>query len=397
VNGPLVSAVIPAYNAGPLIEDAVRSALAQTYPHLEVIVVDDGSTDDTCARVAAFESRVTLIRQANAGCAAARNTGIRRSRGTYVASLDADDVWFPEKIASVVQAFEQDDQAGAVYHWWSFVGIDGKAGPQIYAPVHNGDVVEPLLMGNFLSPSAVTIRRTCLDQVGLCDPSVSWGEDYDLFLRMALAGHRFQCVPKTLARIRLSDRSMTSNPARQGRGQRAVLDRAFDSDALPARLRMPQVRASAYQTLLVNTAMSCLWRGHLEDARAFLLEGVSIRPEALERPGFYVGLALRTLPAGYQTWQELTNRMDAVVPRLTGLLHALFATPGLPPEVEARRRIAWSAVWMAFGLIHAAKRRWSRATAYFGRSLVDDPLTIPMALGRGLRGNWRSVRAALGI
>ncbi|HYM69404.1 MAG TPA: glycosyltransferase [bacterium] len=395
MNGPLVTVIIPAYNAGRFIEDAVRSALDQTYANCEIIVVDDGSTDDTRGRVAALGPRVTLVEQANAGPSAARNTGIRRGRGAYVAFLDADDVWLPHKLARAVETLDQDPGTDVVYDWWSFIDEAGHTRPQVCAPAHEGDVLEPLLMGCFLRPSVVTIRRTCLDQVGLFDPALSWAEDYDLFLRIAVAGHRFRPVPEALTLARLSDASLTSNPAKHAAYQRRVLDRVFDGGALPARLRAPAFREAAYQTLLVNTAMYCLWRGQLEDARALLLEGVRLRPGSLTRPGFYIGLAMRTLPAGHQTWQELTGAADAVTAKLAELLRSLFATPRLPQEIAQQQRIAWSALWTALALMHASRRRWPRAAACLGRSLLDHPLTAPTALGRGAIGNWKAVRASL--
>src|SRR5437016_10401011 len=95
---PLISAVIPSYNYGHFITDAIESALGQTYPHVEIIVVDDGSTDDTREQLAPYSERVCYIHQENGGLSAARNTGIRAAKGEWIALLDADDVWHPRKL-----------------------------------------------------------------------------------------------------------------------------------------------------------------------------------------------------------------------------------------------------------------------------------------------------------
>src|SRR5487761_1421423 len=101
---PLVTAIIPAYNYGPLVVEAVESACAQTYPRMEVIVVDDGSTDDTQGRLRPYLDRIRYIRQENRGLSAARNTGIQAAQGEWNALLDADDVWHPQKTAVQIDA-----------------------------------------------------------------------------------------------------------------------------------------------------------------------------------------------------------------------------------------------------------------------------------------------------
>ena len=128
-DNPLVSVIIPVYNGQEFIRDAVQSALLQTYPNLEVIVVDDGSTDSTRAIVealAAADARVELISQANGGVARARNRGISAARGEFIAPLDADDMWAPEKIQrQVARMAEYGTETGLVYCWWVWIDVDG--------------------------------------------------------------------------------------------------------------------------------------------------------------------------------------------------------------------------------------------------------------------------------
>ena len=118
LRNPLVSVVIPSYNCGGVIGDTLESVLAQDYPALEVIVVDDGSTDDTCDVVARYGDRVTLLQQRNAGAAVARNAGIRCARGDYVALLDADDLWLPGKLSIQVDHLEGNPQVGTCCTRW---------------------------------------------------------------------------------------------------------------------------------------------------------------------------------------------------------------------------------------------------------------------------------------
>lgn len=190
----LVSVIIPAYNAERFVCEALRSVLNQTYEYLEVIVVDDGSKDRTAEivrEVAAEDKRVRLLQQENRGVAAARNLGIERARGAFIAPLDADDLWYPEKIEQQVQRMVRGgDGMGMVYSWW--VGVDEDSAITLTATplVVEGDLYELLLFTNFVAASAPLFRYSALKEVGLYDPQLraqggEGCEDWDLSLRVA--------------------------------------------------------------------------------------------------------------------------------------------------------------------------------------------------------------------
>lgn len=192
---PSVSVIMPAYNAEAHLREALRSALDQTYRDLEVIVVDDGSEDRTAEivrEVAEDDDRVVLIQQANAGVAAARNRAIEHARGTYVAPLDADDLWYPEKIERQVRRIERGGEAmGAVYSWWVEVDEDGAIRGSNFPFRQEGDVFWHHIYVNFMGCASVPlIRRSALVAIGGYDASLraSGGqgcEDWDLTLRLA--------------------------------------------------------------------------------------------------------------------------------------------------------------------------------------------------------------------
>ena len=201
---PLVSVIMPAYNARAWIEQALESALAQTYTHLEVIVVDDGSRDDTPAlveQIARRDSRVCLVRQQNAGVAAARNRAIAASDGEFIAPLDADDVWMPDKIERQVECMMRGgEEVGLVYSWWISIDEDNRV---LTPGAHwdaQGDVLEALLFCNFIGNASVPLfRRAALDQVGgyNCDlraQNAQGCEDWDISLRIA-EHFKVGCVP----------------------------------------------------------------------------------------------------------------------------------------------------------------------------------------------------------
>ncbi len=192
---PLVSVVIPVYNTEKFIARAMESALAQTHANLEVIVVDDGSSDNTVAIVEAIavrDARVKLLRQPNGGVAKARNLGITCSQGEFIAPLDADDVWMPHKIERQVECMERGGaDVGMVYCWWMSIDEDDRllvAG----APWDiEGHVLESLIYCNFVGNASVPLfRRCCLDHIGYYNVNLKLQnaqgcEDWELTLRVA--------------------------------------------------------------------------------------------------------------------------------------------------------------------------------------------------------------------
>lgn len=184
---PSVSVVIPAYNRAGTIARAIRSALAQDPSPLEVIVVDDGSTDATPSVVAAIgDPRLRLVAQANAGVGAARNRGIAEARGALVAFLDSDDEWLPGKLAAQLAAFRAGGpQLGLVYTGIESIAADGTA--TRHAARHRGWIYRDLLAHNVItgSGSTVMVSRAALDLVGGFDTALPANEDYDFVLRIA--------------------------------------------------------------------------------------------------------------------------------------------------------------------------------------------------------------------
>lgn len=182
---PLVSVVVPVFQGERLIVGAIKSILAQTYEHLEVIVVDDGSTDKTLERLATIDdSRVQVISQANGGTAKARNAALSVARGTYIAFLDSDDRWFPRKIeAELALLQDTEDVVGIAYS--SYFAVDNRGRLLNRAPLrkHRGYAFDLLLAGDdFLMPSVCLFDRRIFDRIGHFNPE-SYHEDYEFIMR----------------------------------------------------------------------------------------------------------------------------------------------------------------------------------------------------------------------
>lgn len=192
----LVSIVLPVYNGQAYLRQAVESVLSQKHAPLELIAIDDGSTDGSAAILAGYGDRIVVIRQENSGVAAARNAGIERARGEFVAFLDQDDWWLPEKIARQVALFQRNERLGLVHTAASFYDESrdrfmGHPDPEARPEAMVGNCYEALLLCNPLVNSSVMVRRAALQQVGSCDLQIRGNtvQDYDLWLRIA---KRFQ-------------------------------------------------------------------------------------------------------------------------------------------------------------------------------------------------------------
>jgi GT2 family glycosyltransferase len=214
----LVSVIIPTYNRAAYIAEAIRSVLAQTYPSVEIIVADDGSMDETGDVVASFGDAVTYLLLPHRGQpAATRNGGLRIARGEFIAFLDSDDLFFPDKLATQVAGFEAHPEAGLVYSNAYFFR-DDPCQPTVHAldglPRPSGDAFPDLLRGNFLAPQAVLMRRACLEEVGVFDenPDFFAVEDYDLFLRVS-AKFTVAYVPGDVAAMRRHSQSISRDAA----------------------------------------------------------------------------------------------------------------------------------------------------------------------------------------
>jgi glycosyltransferase involved in cell wall biosynthesis len=182
---PLVSVVIPTWNRAKMVREAIDSVLSQSYKDFEIIVVDDGSDDGTRAELDSYGRAVRVVSQGRAGPAAARNTGAGSSRGKYLAFLDSDDLWLPEKLAAQVEFLESAPQFRICQTEEIWVRRGVRVNPKKRHRKPSGDVFKASLALCLVSPSAVMMTRKLLDEIGGFDERLPVCEDYDLWLRIA--------------------------------------------------------------------------------------------------------------------------------------------------------------------------------------------------------------------
>jgi glycosyltransferase involved in cell wall biosynthesis len=182
---PLISVVLPTFNRCRLLGRALDSVLAQTYRNLELIVVDDGSTDDTALLLSAYaRDRLRVIRQPNRGVSAARNAGMRQASGQWIALLDSDDYWLPQKLERQLDFFKNNPTQVICQTEEIWIRNGVRVNPKKRHQKFSGWIFEKCLPLCLISPSAVMLRASLLEQVGFFDENLPACEDYDLWLRV---------------------------------------------------------------------------------------------------------------------------------------------------------------------------------------------------------------------
>jgi glycosyltransferase involved in cell wall biosynthesis len=289
---PVVSVIIPAFNSARYLPRALDSALGQTYSPAEVIVVDDGSTDDTLGVLAPYRDRIRYVRQANRKLPGARNTGIRQARGELIAFLDADDWWWPDKLERQAVLFRERPQVGVVHSGFVFYdeSIDQYLPSDHFHPVlaHElvGNCYVRLIDGNAINVCTAVVRRECFEKVGLFNESLVWGlEDYDLWFRIARY-YEFAYVPQVLAAYRRHGANMSSHRLRMDLAELAISCRALAAD--------PELGRAAGKER-VNKKLFYLYS---EIGRQFFEAG------NLPTARHYFSLALQWCPPSRPVWHE---------------------------------------------------------------------------------------------
>lgn len=276
---PLVSVIVPTYNRARLLRETVDSVLAQTYPCIELIVVDDGSTDETPRVLAEYGDRIVAIRKTNAGGTAARNTGLQAASGDYVNFVDHDDLLLPNKIEQQVRLLEASPSLGWAHCGFWRMEPDGRYIDRVTL-LPEGDVLAPLLRGCFIWSGAPVIRRTVLEQVGPFNTE-AWSSDAEMWLRIALAGHRLGCVQQPLGAYRIMPDSTMADVARTERMDMPTYDRVFADPRMTEEGR--RIKPDAYFNQRFWLACRYFAVDQIADARRNLTAALGWCPELLRQ------------------------------------------------------------------------------------------------------------------
>lgn len=230
---PTFDIIIPAYNAAQYLSIAIESVVAQTFEDWRILLVDDGSTDNTSEIVASFAQqlgpKLQYIRQRNSGLPAARNTAIRHSSAEFLALLDADDVWLPCRLSESLNCFRDCPQVGLAYGYVQRIDAQGAVLDTFADRQQHGEgQIAPYIYMRMvdLPCPTITFRKKCVDEVGLFDESLRATEDRDLWLRIALR-YEVALAPHIIALYRTSPASMTTDPDRMLKAQLQFIEKHY--------------------------------------------------------------------------------------------------------------------------------------------------------------------------
>lgn len=278
---PLISVIIPAYNSATTIKKTIESVLNQTFTDLELIVINDGSTDSTLVTVESIkDERLKVFSYPNSGVAESRNRGIALSKSDFISFIDADDLWTPDKLERQLRALQSEPKAAIAYSWTDWIDEKDnflRAGSHITV---NGDVYQQLLLRDFVeSGSNPLILLTALKEVGGFDASLTNAHDWDMWLRLARS-FEFVAVPSVQILYRISTNSMSTNVWGMEAASLKVIERQYNQVAPIAQHMIKDALASRYQYLTFKA-----------------IEGIPSQKKALASVRFFL-LAVRYDP----TW-----------------------------------------------------------------------------------------------
>lgn len=260
---PKVSVVIPAHNAMKYLPATMESVLQQTLTDIEVLIINDGSSDNIIEWAAQItDPRVKLITQENQGISGARNTGIANASGEYIAFIDADDLWLPNKLDKQVQALDNYPAAGLVYTWTAWTDEHGKPTGVIVSSDLEGKVWEQIVVNDKISNgSSAMVRRVCFAQVGVFDCELSGCADRDMWIRLA-ANYEFAVVKEPLTLYRRHPSSMSQNQQKMLLDIRRVFEKTFTS--VPTELLY--LRNRSYGWVNLYLAWTCMDQKNYQEA-----------------------------------------------------------------------------------------------------------------------------------
>jgi glycosyltransferase involved in cell wall biosynthesis len=372
---PTVSVIIPAFNQGRYLGAAIESALAQTYRDFEILVIDDGSTDNTPAVARQYGDCIRYFRQANQGLGGARNTGIRAARGAYLALLDSDDIWLPGFLETMVQLAARAPAAAVLFSRADYIDADGRALPQVseVKTAPGGWLYELLVRADFIIPSTVVMLRSAVLEAGLFDERTSaihGAEDWDLWLRLAPA-HPFIGFSQSLVHYRLHSSSLSADFAKMQQAVRAVVAKHFGpEDGVPE--AWPRMKRLAYGGVYRHSACSeVLRQGDWSTGQRFVRRAMEIDPTLSTDIDFFYDLAMGSQPLGFRgTADHLDLASNAT--RLIQIVSQVFQ-PQLTRDQRHIRQQALGTAYMALGLIAYNTGQFSGCRQYLLRALLRRP------------------------
>ena len=331
---PRISVIVPTFNRSHLVSQAIASVLSQTFEDIQLVVVDDGSSDNTEAVLRLIaDTRLHYLRQMNLGVSAARNVGIQIADGDLIAFLDSDDVCMPDRFLHEIAVLQDEPDTGLVYGWYLVDG--GDENPRRLIKSRSQTVqLSDLLLGPVFHWSTTLIRRSWLEMAGGFDERLRVGGDWDLSIRLHLAGCSMMCAPKPLSIIRHQRASLTRDFASHQASKFMILDKSFRDPRMPPSLLA--IKQLAKASHLIRVAGSAYLSREPDTGKAILDEAIALEPRLTDRDLGFMSTRL----------VDYLHGLSTVDPKET-----LKAVSTHLPGSKAFRRIFRWKLWGRFHLV----------------------------------------------
>ena len=366
----IVSVIMPVFNGAGSITEAIQCVLQQTWQDWELIVVNDGSSDNTEEIVLQVaDPRVQYLAQTNQGVSAARNAGIHLAQGTYLSFLDADDTWHPEFLERCLTALSKRRDLAGVYTFYQLMDAHGALLPQV-----GGHIVpaaafrDALVEENLFAIHAAMTRADVVREVGLFDPTLACAEDWDLWFRIA-QHHQMAGIPEPLAYYRVSKDSASSDPARAHLNHRAFFEKHYGPiQGDPA--TWDEVNRRAYGFIFRLSGLEFVKQGRFEEGWALLAEAFSAWPALLARSDTFYELLCGDQPRGYRG-QAHSLDLEANTKQVLARLDRFFSDTNA--EITALQGTAYGQAYLASAMLADQAGNWPDARRHIFQGIKYDP------------------------
>jgi tetratricopeptide (TPR) repeat protein len=364
-----VTVIIPSYNRANYLPVAIASILAQSYPASEIIIVDDGSSDNTPEVVKRYGDKVCFHPRGHQGVSATRNYGLTLAQGDVIAWLDADDVWELDFLASTVSLLENNPALDGVYTGIAHIDDAGNLLPQSsIKTVPPQQLFSALLEEDFVLTPTVVVRKHCFERVGKFDEQLQICEDYDMWLRLAKS-FALQGVPRPLVRVRVHSGNTLRDTNALVHYRLLVISKHFGAtDGNPA--TWPADKRLAQAFALRDVALVEIQAGQTEEGWAHLERAFLCWPSLLDGPRTFYELALGNQPRGQRGQidpaQIRRNEID-----MLQQMEKILARSG--EALKPMRRAAFGNAYTALSMLAEQAGDWQLARSYAFRAVRSDP------------------------
>jgi glycosyltransferase involved in cell wall biosynthesis len=367
---PRVSILIPCYNHAHYLGDAIRSVLSQTYSDFEVIVIDDGSSDNTRQVAESFGDRIRYIYQENAGLSAARNTGIQVAQGDLIALLDADDMYESEFLKTITSYFDNNEDIDAIYCGFQFVDGINKPLPQPGDTVYPSDkLYQVLLKGNFFVPASMVAHKYCYETEGLFDKSLSGVADWEMWLRITKK-YKVLGIRERLVRYRIVIQSMSSNPDLMLSDRLSVIRKHIGKD-LSTFMTWDKDEREAYARVYLAGTVEYLQVHNFEKAYECFKQMILIMPDLVQAEDVWGELSWGDQPRGIRG-DYATLNIKRSEGYLLSLLDRLWRDADVGSSMAIRKNSTYASAYYSLGLRCYFGGELQKARRYFIRVVQVD-------------------------